>query len=138
MTFSLGRGNFILTATIGIILSSARFSGSATYSCKYDPLWSKTYPCIYAVKNNSHSFYCTCCLKKISCKHMGISDVKRHIQMACHQKASKGMEMQMKLAFNSPNVSCLRKVEHAEVKMNILSSTTQCPFISSTSFKSDD
>ena len=78
------------------------------------------YPCIDAVKNDSHSFYCTSCLKKESCKHMGISDVRRHIQAACHHKASKGMEMQMKLAFNSPNVSCLRKFEHAEVKMNIL------------------
>ena len=51
---------------------------------------------------------------------MGISDVRRHIQTACHQNAFKGMKTQMKLAFNSPNVSCLKKFEHAEVKMNIL------------------
>ena len=32
--------------------------GSATYNCKYDPLWKKSYPCIEEVKNDSHAFYC--------------------------------------------------------------------------------
>ena len=75
-----------------------KLSGSATYNCKYDPLWKKSYPCIKEVKNDSHMFYCTCSLKNLSCKHVGIGDVKRHIQGASHDKASKGMEMQ-KLSF---------------------------------------
>ncbi len=49
-------------------------------------VWRKQYPCIEAVKNDAHSFYCTCCMKKLSCKHMGIADVKRHVQGASHLK----------------------------------------------------
>ena len=58
----------------------------------------KSYPCIEEVKNDSHAFYCTCCLKKQSCKHMGIGGVKGHFQGASHEKTSiGGMEMQNKI-----------------------------------------
>ena len=65
--------------------------GSATYNCN-DSLWKKSFPCIEEVRMIVLHFICTCCLKKLSCKHMG----KRHIQGASHEKASKGMEMQKK------------------------------------------
>jgi len=97
-----------------------KFSGFATYFSKYDALWRKKYPCIEAVKNDAHSFYCTCCMKKLSCKHMGIGDVRRHVQSSSHQKASQGLEKQAKLSFVSPGNSSQKKIERAEVKMSIL------------------
>jgi hypothetical protein len=97
-----------------------KFSGSATYYCKYTVSWREQYPCIEAVKNDDHSFYCTCCMKKLSCKHMGIGDVKRHVQGASHQKASKDFIKQTKLSFTSPGSSSQKKIERAEVKMSIL------------------
>ena len=94
-----------------------KFSGSATYSSKYDALWKKQYPCIEAVKNDVHSFYCTCCMKKSSCKHMGgIADVKRHVQGSSHQKASKGLEKQSKLSFTSLETSVKRKLSVLRLK----------------------
>ena len=97
-----------------------KLSGSATYFSKYDVSWREKYPCIEAVKNDVHSFHCTCCMKKLSCKHMGIGDVKRHIQGASHQKASKGITKQSKLLFTSSGSSSQKKIERAEVKMSIL------------------
>ena len=35
-----------------------KFSGSATYNCKYDHLWKMSYPCIEEVKNDNPAFYC--------------------------------------------------------------------------------
>lgn len=97
-----------------------KFSGSATYYSKYNVSWREKYPCIEAVKNDAHSYYCTCCMKKLSCKHMGIGDVKRHVQGISHQKASKGSTKQSKLPFTSPGSSSQKKIERAEVKMSIL------------------
>ena len=57
--------------------SKRKLTGSSTYSTKYDPLWKEKYPCLDAVKGDVHSFYCKCCLKKVSCKHKGIGDVRR-------------------------------------------------------------
>lgn len=86
-----------------------KLTGSSTYFTKYDPLWREQYPCLEAVKGDVHAFYCKCCLKKVSCKHQGIGDVKRHIQGLNHQKASKGVEAQSKLAFSSPKAVSIQK-----------------------------
>ena len=86
-----------------------KFTGSSTYTTKYDPLWKGKYPSLEAVKGDVYSFYCKCCLKKVSCKHQGIGDVKRHIQGLNHQKASKGMDTQLQLAFNSPKAVSIQK-----------------------------
>lgn len=79
--------------------SKRKFQGSATYNTKYDPRW-KQYPCIDAVKGDVYSFFCCTCSKKMSCKHMGISDVKCHIERAGHKMAT-AKEHQSKLAFVS-------------------------------------
>ena len=62
--------------------SKQKFQGSATYNTIYDYGWKQQYPCIDAVKGDVYSFFCSICSKKISCKHMGIGDVKRHIESA--------------------------------------------------------
>ena len=59
--------------------SKWKFQGFVTYNTKYDPRWKQQYPCIDAVKGDVYSFFCCTYSKKMSCKHMGISDVKRHI-----------------------------------------------------------
>jgi len=69
--------------------SKRKFSGSATYDSKFDPSWRAHYPCIDAAKDNPHSFFCKCCVKKVSCKHMGLGDVKRHRK---HLKAWTGSQ----------------------------------------------
>ena len=81
--------------------SKRKFSGSAVYNTKYDAKWRQKYPCIQAVKGDSFSFSCTVCCKVMSCKHMGIGDVKRHIEAVGHRKAAKGMESQSRLPFAS-------------------------------------
>lgn len=54
--------------------SKRKYQGSATYSTKFDSRWREHYPCIQAVKGDQYSFLCSTCCKKVSCKHMGVSD----------------------------------------------------------------
>lgn len=49
-------------------------------------------------------------MNKVSCKHMGVGDVRRHIQGQAHIKASKGIEMQSRLAFTSSKDDLTKKV----------------------------
>lgn len=84
--------------------------GAATYNTKYVRSWTETYPCVQPVKNDPCSFHCTVCGKNVSCKHMGLGDVKRHIQGLNHQKAAKDMEKQKKLSFVSTKSPINKKV----------------------------
>lgn len=84
--------------------------GAATYNSKYVRVWTETYPCVQPVKDDPYSFHCTVCGKNVSCKHMGLGDVKRHIQGLNHQKAAKGMEKQTKLSFVSTKSPINKKV----------------------------
>ena len=49
-------------------------------------------------------------MKKVSCKHIGLGDVRRHIQGQAHVKASKGIEKQSKLTFASSKDSVAKRV----------------------------
>ena len=57
------------------------------------------YSSIQAVNGDPFLFSCTVCRKVMSCKHMGIGDVKRHIEALSHRKAAKDMESQSRLPF---------------------------------------
>ena len=88
-----------------------KYRGSALYNTtKYDRAWRDSYPCVQAVKNDPYSFLCTTCNKVVSCNHMGISDVKRHVQGLYHQKISKQLDSQPKLPFVSSSSSTAKKV----------------------------
>ena len=87
-----------------------KYQGAAVYCSRYDSSWKARYPCIQAVKGDLYAFYCTVCCKKVSCKHMGIGDVKRHMQGRNHQKASKNMEKQTKLSLVPKRDPVKRKV----------------------------
>ena len=69
----------------------SKLFGSATYNCKYDPLSKKNYPCIEEVKNDSHAFYCTCCMKKLSCKPQWVLVMLKGTfkELVSHEKVSK-------------------------------------------------
>ena len=90
--------------------SKRKFQGSATYSTKFDTRWKEQYPCIQAVKGDQFSFLCSTCCKKVSCKHMGIADVKRHIDGPSHKKLARGMECQARLSFHSSKDPIKQKV----------------------------
>lgn len=79
--------------------SKRKSRGSAVYNTKYDVQWRRKYRCIRAVKGDPFSFSCIVCQKVVSCKHMGIGDVKRHIEAVGHKKATKSIEKQPKLSF---------------------------------------
>ena len=83
---------------------------AATYNSKYARVWIETYPCVQPVKDDPRSFHCSVCGKNVSCKHMGLGDVKCHIQGLNHQKAAKGMEKQTKLSFVSTKSPIMKKV----------------------------
>ena len=68
------------------------------------------YPCIDGVKGDIYSLFCSTCSKKISCKHMEIGDVKRHIERAGHKKMATAKENQLKLAFVSSRDPIRKKV----------------------------
>ena len=78
-----------------------KYQGSATYNTKFDSRWREQYPCVQAVKGDQFSFMCSTCSRKVSCKHMGLGDVKRHIDGPSHKKLAKGMESQSRLLFQS-------------------------------------
>ena len=55
------------------------------------------YECIEAITSDQFSFFCTVCKKKISCKHQGELDVKRHVASTSHDKFAKRLETQTQL-----------------------------------------
>ena len=74
-------------------------SGAARYKSKFNPEWKKKYSFIVEVKNDNHSFHCTICKRDISCGHMGLSDVERHIGKAMDQRNAKAAKTQTTLSF---------------------------------------
>ena len=90
--------------------SKRKCKGSTTYKTRYDNSWKKKYPCIQSVKNDPFSFMCIPCGRKVLCKHMGIGDVKRHVQGSNHKKAAKNMAQQSQLSFVSTNDPIKKKV----------------------------
>ena len=87
-----------------------RYKGSAVYNTKYDRAWRESYPCIQPVRRDPYSFLCTVCNKAVSCSHMGISDVKRHVQGLNHRKLTKQLESQSTLSFISSSSATAKKV----------------------------
>ena len=55
------------------------------------------YERIEAITSDPFSFFWTVCKKKISCKHQGELDVKRHVASTSHNKFTKQLETQTQL-----------------------------------------
>ena len=84
--------------------------GAAKYTTRFDPSWTATYPCVKGIKNDKHSFLCTVCNKKISCKHQGVQDVKRHVNGQKHKTIAQAAVSQPKLSFQGSSSSTDEKV----------------------------
>jgi hypothetical protein len=87
-----------------------KYRGAAVYNSKFDPVWKKTYPCVQPIKGDVYSFHCTLCRKDVSCKHMGISDVKRHLEGVTHKRAADSMKSQTTLIFAGSSSDKRQKV----------------------------
>ena len=84
--------------------------GAARYKSKFNPEWKKKYSFIVEVKNDNHSFHCIVCKRDISCAHMGLSDVERHIGKAMHQKNAIAAKTQTTLSFPASSSPLAEKV----------------------------
>ena len=59
--------------------------GAATYGTKYNPRWQTDFPFVSGCQNDPYSFYCNVCQKDVSCRHQGVSDLKRHEKSTGYQ-----------------------------------------------------
>ena len=67
--------------------------GAAVYGTKYNCDWESNFPFISRGKHDkTYSFYCKVCHKDVSCRHQGISDVKRHEKSSNHVTSVKSLE----------------------------------------------
>ena len=75
------------------ISKRSKLAGAATYGSKFNPDWTRMYPCVSrGHQDNTYSFYCSICEKDVSCHHQGLADVKRHCVNATHIKLAKAKE----------------------------------------------
>ena len=72
--------------------ASKKSEGSAKYECKFNLLWTKTYPFLQPAKDDVYSFYCTVCAKKVSCKHQATGDVRYHIDGPEHKNFTQSLQ----------------------------------------------
>ena len=80
---------------------TSKFKGAAIYKSKFQKSWTEKWPYIVDVTGNPHQFKCTICNRQLSCAHMGISDVQRHIEKDIHVKNAKSARSQSSLNFVS-------------------------------------
>ncbi|XP_041470149.1 uncharacterized protein LOC121419757 [Lytechinus variegatus] len=93
-----------------------KLKGAATYRCKFSPDWTKTFGSFITKGDNNYSFRCTLCNRTVSCGHMGLGDVQRHIKLDMHTQKVAAMRRQPTLNF--PRVDPLaEKATRAEVKV---------------------
>ena len=78
-----------------------KWKGAAVYKSKFQKSWTQKWPCIVAVTGKPHEFKCTICCRQLSCAHMGIADVERHLEKDIHLKNAKAAKSQPTLNFVS-------------------------------------
>ena len=66
-----------------------KFAGAAKFKTRFNPSWTKKWPCIVRVTGSDYEFKCTVCCKIISCSHQGEADVSRHLEGAKHKERLK-------------------------------------------------
>ena len=64
-------------------------TGAALYGTKFNPDWSRQFPFVSKGREDPvYSFYCNVCRKDVSCRHQGVSDIKRHEKCVSHSSLS--------------------------------------------------
>ena len=73
-------------------------SGAAKYGSKFNPEWQSEYP--FASPGHIdkvYSFYCSVCMKDVSCSHQGVADLKRHEKSAGHTSKVQAVQSSSRL-----------------------------------------
>lgn len=70
-------------------INKRKFAGAAKFKTRFQPSWTKKWPCIVGVTGSDYEFKCTVCCKIISCSHQGEADVSRHLEGAKHKERVK-------------------------------------------------
>ena len=78
---------------------SKKSKGASTYKSKFNREWVKKWPFVKEVKGDPHKFLCCTCNRQVSCSHMGVSDVVRHVDSKMHQNNAKSAQFQSTLNF---------------------------------------
>ena len=78
-----------------------KWKGAAVYKSKFQKNWTQKWPCIVAVTGKPYEFKCTICSRQLSCAHMGVADVERHLEKDIHLKNAKAAKSQPSLNFVS-------------------------------------
>jgi hypothetical protein len=68
-----------------------KYAGAVKFKTKFNPDWTKKWPCIVAVpgSNHVHDFKCTVCCEACSCGHQGEADISRHLEGTKHKERVK-------------------------------------------------
>ena len=97
-----------------------KLDGAAKYPTKFNPDWSRRWPCIQRQHASNYKFRCTICQCSVTCQHQGEKDVRRHLEGKKHRDNVQALE-------NQPAISALlrptthpihQKVSRAEVKVS--------------------
>ena len=75
-------------------------SGAAKYGSKFNPEWQSEYP--FASPGHIdkvYSFFCSVCMKDVSCSHQGVTDLKRHEKSAGHTSKVQGSSRLDRMGF---------------------------------------
>ena len=92
-----------------------KLEGAAKHNTKFNPEWSKTWPCIQCI-SVPYNFKCTLCKCLFSCKHHGEKDVSRHLESQKHCNNTKAVKNQLSVTtfFKSSTNTEQEKVTRAE------------------------
>lgn len=61
------------------------YTGSATYKCKFNPVWQQEFPCVKPARDDPNSFFCSVCERTFTCHHSGKGDITSHIGSQRHK-----------------------------------------------------
>lgn len=98
---------------------SRKLEGAAKYHTKFNPEWSKKWPCIQQASVR-YKFKCTICECLVNCNHQGEKDVRHHLDSQKHCSNVKALENQQSVTtfFKSAADPIHEKVTRAEVKIS--------------------
>ena len=100
-------------------------AGSAKYKSKFQPEWTKEWPCISKGTTPYH-FWCNICRKESVCSHQGRLDITRHLMTESHRNKVKTVERTQpisKFMFNAP---CRGEMSEIESKVMEIHCATRC------------
>lgn len=69
-------------------------SGAAWYNFKFSADRTKKVGSFIVNRDNINSFWCTLCNRTLSCGHMGLGDVQRHVKLDMHTRSVAAMRGQ--------------------------------------------